>query len=191
MCFPIWLRVYDSIASCARKSMWTACEYVFISSLVGFKFWKVGSRKIFAVRQGDLKMKSSRKRGLVVISDSDSDDDLQPLQRKPIREAPPQLVEEVKEMRKDIQCLFQITNKMKISPGLYRQLKETFQCHICRCTPIEPPVIFTRCCHRILGCQHVWMLGMEEKMALAVLTQCVDLRGHTLKPQPCVVWMIS
>lgn len=133
--------------------MWTASEYVFISSLVGFKFWKVGSRKIFAVRQGDLKMKSSRKRGLVVISDSDSDDDLQPLQRKPIREAPPQLVEEVKEMRKDIQCLFQITNKMKISPGLYRHFKETFQCHICRCTPIEPPVIFTRCCHRILGCQ--------------------------------------
>ena len=113
----------------------------------------VGSRKIFAVRQGDLKMKSSRKRGPVVISDSDSDDDLEPLQRKPIRQASPELVEEVKEMRKDIQCLFQITNKMKISLGLYRQLMETLQCHICRCTPIVPPVIFTRCCHRILGCQ--------------------------------------
>ena len=43
-------------------------------------------------------MKSSRKRGPVVISDSDSDDDLEPLQKKPIRQAPPELVEEVKEM---------------------------------------------------------------------------------------------
>ena len=49
-------------------------------------------------------------------------------------------------------CLFQIT-MMKISPGLYRQHKETFQCHISRCTPIVPPVIITRCYHRILGCQ--------------------------------------
>ena len=33
-------------------------------------------------------MKSSRKRRPVVISDSDSDNDLEPLQRKPIRQAP-------------------------------------------------------------------------------------------------------
>lgn len=124
-----------------------------IPSLTGFKFWRTGSRKIFAVRQADLKMKSNRKRGSVVISDSDSDESLQPLRRKPIRELPPQLVEEIKGMRKDIQCLFQITDKLKISPGLYRQLRDTFQCHICRSTPIAPPVIFTRCCHRILGCQ--------------------------------------
>ena len=122
-------------------------------SLTGFKFWKVGSRKIFMVRQRDLKMKSSHKWGPVVINDNDRDDDLQPLQRKPICQAPLKLVKEAKEMREDIQCLFQITNKMKIFPGLYRQLKETFQCHICCCTPIVPPVTFTRCCHRILGCQ--------------------------------------
>ena len=54
-------------------------------------------------------MKSSRKRGLVVISDSESDDDL----RSEMIHKPPShlipLVEEVKEVRKDIQCLFQIT----------------------------------------------------------------------------------
>ena len=115
-------------------------------SLAGFKFWKVGSRKIFAVRRRDLKMKGSRKRGPVVISDSESDVDLQrPLHRKAINSPPPDLaplIEEVKGMRKDIQCLLQITDKMKISPGLYRQLRDTFQCHICRYTPISPPVIF-------------------------------------------------
>ena len=40
---------------------------------------------------------SSCKRGPVVISDSD--DNLEPLQRKPIRQDPPELVKEVKEMR--------------------------------------------------------------------------------------------
>jgi hypothetical protein len=114
-------------------------------------------------------MKGSRKRGPVVISDSESDDDLQrPLHRKAINSPPPDLaplIEEVKGMRKDIQCLFQITDKMKISPGLYRQLRDTFQCHICRCTPISPPVIFTRCCHRILGCQtcvDAWYRGEDS-----------------------------
>jgi len=112
-------------------------------------------------------MKSSRKRGPVVISDSDSDDDLR---SQTIRKPPPYLtplVEEVKEMRKDIQCLFQITEKTKVSPGLYRQLRETFQCHICRSTPIVPPVIFARCCRRILGCQtcvDAWY-GGEEGMS--------------------------
>ena len=128
------------------------------------KFWKVGSRKIFAVRQGDLKGKNCRKRGPVVISDSESDDDLQPLRKKSTGELPLQLVEEVRGMRKDIQCLFQITGKMKISPGLYRLLRDTFQCHICRSTPMAAPVIFTRCCHRILGCQtcvDAWYSGED------------------------------
>lgn len=94
MCFPIWLRVDDSIASCARKSMWTASEYVFI-----FHHSQVSSSgKWVAERYLQSGKETSRS-------------------------------------------------------GLYRQLKDTFQCHICRCTPIEPPVIFTRCCHRILGCQ--------------------------------------
>ena len=40
-------------------------------------------------------MKSSCKQGPVIISDSDSDDNLQPLQRKAICEALPEFVEEV------------------------------------------------------------------------------------------------
>jgi len=112
-------------------------------------------------------MKSSRKRGLVVISDSESDDDLR---SQTIRNPPPYLtplVEEVKETWKDIQCLFQITEKTKVSPGLYQQLREIFQCHICRSTPIAPPVTFARYCRRILGCQtcvDAWY-GGEEGMS--------------------------
>ena len=121
------------------------------ATLTGFKFGKVGSRKSFAVREGELK--SSRKRAPVVISDSDSDDDLRPLGRKRKDNAiPPEAEEDIKEMRRDIQFLLQNSDKMNISPILYRQLRDTFQCHICHSTPIVPPVIFSRCCHRLLGC---------------------------------------
>ena len=85
----VWLHVCGLLSTCVN-----------VITLTGFKFWKVGSRKTFAVRQGNLKMKSSHKRGPVVISDSDSDGDLM---SQTICKPPPYLtplVEEVKEMRK-------------------------------------------------------------------------------------------
>jgi len=36
---------------------------------------------------------------------------------------------------------------------------DSFKCHICHVSPIEPPVIFARCCRRILGyqvCADTW-----------------------------------
>ena len=106
----------------------------------------------------------------------DGDDDLR---SQTIRNPPPYLtplVEEVKETWKDIQCLFQITEKTKVSPGLYRQLRETFQCHICRSTPIAPPVTFARYCRRILGCQtcvDAWY-GGEEGMSRTFPMCCFE-----------------
>ena len=102
-------------------------------------FWKVSSRKIFAVNQANLKGKS-RKRGPVVISDSESDDSpLEPLCRRKVGETSQQLADEVREMRKDIQCLFKITTKITRS----LQGADTFHCHICHSTLIKPPVTFS------------------------------------------------
>ena len=77
------------------------------------------------------------------------------------------MLSEVKHIRKDLKSLFQISGHMKIPPGLHRHLYDTFQCHICRSSPITPPVIFARCCKRLLGCQTCvdsWYQG-EEGMA--------------------------
>ena len=32
-------------------------------------------------------------------------------------------------------------------------LRETFKCHVCHTAPINPPVIVTKCCKMILGCE--------------------------------------
>ena len=90
----------------------------FTFSTIGFRFWKVGSGKIFAVNREELRGKG-RKRGPVVISDSESDGSApQPLQRRKLSDTSHEIAVEVREMRKDIQCLFQITEKTKISPGI-------------------------------------------------------------------------
>ena len=37
--------------------------------------------------------------------------------------------------------------------ALKRKLAETFKCNVCHNAPIQPPVIFARCCKAIVGCQ--------------------------------------
>ncbi len=133
----------------------------FHSNFAGFKFWKVGSRKIFAVTEGELRPTKGKHKRTVpyVVSDvysDSSEDEFQPQRKKgtPATSAEvTQVAREVKEVRKEIQSIFQITSSMKIPPGLHKLLQESFQCHICRASPIVHPVIFARCCRRILGCQ--------------------------------------
>lgn len=140
--------------------------------LTGFKFWKVGSRKVYAIPEGDLRPKRAQRQ--IVISESESEDDFQQPVRKRFASTPSEgmplpskILSEVKHIRNDLKGLFQISAYMKIPPGLYRHLNDTFQCHICRSSPITPPVIFSRCCKRLLGCQTCvdsWYRG-EEGMA--------------------------
>jgi len=126
---------------------------------IGFKFWRVGSRKIFAVSEGDLKASKGKQKRPVqyVISDSDSsEEDFLPPRKKmtPATSAEVrQVSKEVKQVQQQIESFFQITTSMRVPPGLHKLLLESFKCHICHVSPIEPPVIFARCCRRILGCQ--------------------------------------
>lgn len=92
----------------------------------------------------------------------DSDDDFEYIPPKK-KVSLSELSSEIKGIRKQIDAVFRITQNMKIPPGLLRQLRESFQCYICRST-IVPPVIFARCCKRIIGCQTCidqWYQGAE------------------------------
>ena len=125
---------------------------------------------MYAIPEKDLRSKRAKQ---IVISESESDDDFQQPVRKRFASSPEgstcssKVLSEVKHIRKDLKSLFQISGHMKIPPGLHRHLYDTFQCHICRSSPITPPVIFARCCKRLLGCQTCvdgWYQG-EEGMA--------------------------
>ena len=49
--------------------------------------------------------------------------------------------------------MFSLNEKSHIPLGLRRVIRDTFQCTICRQVPIHPPVIVTKCCKTILGCE--------------------------------------
>ena len=54
--------------------------------------------------------------------------------------------------------------RVKLPPDLCKKLHNTFKCNICCSSPIKPPVIFSRCCKRLLGCQECvdrWFGGEE------------------------------
>lgn len=71
--------------------------------------------------------------------------------------------------------------KTKLPPGLLRQLNETFKCHICSNVPMKPPIIFARCCKRILGCQVCvdrWFRGDDEESTTHACPLCHGERAY-------------
>lgn len=138
-------------------SVYLFSYYCIIISLLGLKFWKVGSRKVFAVILSELerldKGKGKRKgKEIIRIEDSDSDDVPTHLAGKKLKRED-ELMKEVKAIRHDLGAVFTLSKEMKLPPGLFKQLVDTFKCHICHSTPMNHPVIFARCCKSILGCE--------------------------------------
>lgn len=85
---------------------------------------------------------------------SDDDDDFEPPSKRYSSDSKA-ILKEIHDIKEQMASYFQLSANMKtkIPPGLFKQLHETFKCHICSNTPMKPPIIFARCCKRILGCQ--------------------------------------
>lgn len=57
-----------------------------------------------------------------------------------------------------------LNEKSKLPVGLYRIVRDAFQCRICFCVPIRPPVVISKCCKVIIGCERCvngWYTGTE------------------------------
>ena len=108
-----------------------------------------------------------RKRDVIHISESESDDELPPSKKgKHIPVQLDQLTLEMKGIRKDISSVLTLSKGMKLPPGLHTLLHDTFKCNICQSSPIRPPVMFTRCCKSILGCERCvdsWYSGEDGR----------------------------
>ena len=137
---------------------------------VGLKFWKVGSRKLYAVKESKIKetKKRSSTTNTINISSSDSESDIVPLvKRKRISLDSIKLQtiqDDIKEIREELSKVFLLTSAMQVPIALRRLLYDTFRCGICRSTPMKPPIIFARCCKSIIGCQScvdTWYRGEE------------------------------
>ena len=111
--------------------------YYFVTIEIGLKFWKVGSRKIYAVHKEE------------IITHDNSSDDINPPKKRKSQE----IIQEIKSLRQEISSLKSSHVIIPPSSSLYGHMYESFLCQICRVSPAHPPVIFTNCCKMIIGCK--------------------------------------
>ena len=142
---------------------------------IGLKFWKVGSRKIFAISTADLK---DLKRHIADSSSSDTDQAEPPKKKKPV-----EIDKNIKALRTQVDSLLQIQGTLRIPLSLRILLLETFSCFVCQ-QVIRPPVIFARCCKRIIGCEScidTWYRSdaqQSDQNRSKICPQCRAERGY-------------
>lgn len=129
----------------------------------GLAFWKCPRRKLYAVTKKDIQNGtplSSSKRPILLDSD---DEDFEPMKKKS-RQKLDLLLNEVENIRETLDDMMTLTEDTRVPMGLKRILRDTFKCHICHSVPIKPPVIVTKCCKNILGCEsciNTWYSGPD------------------------------
>ena len=129
-----------------------------IAHIPGLKFWKCGRRRIYAVREADTK------KVLSVSSDSSGEEsDFIPLTKRR-KDDIDRIASDVKAIRGDITSLFEVSRTTSVPLGLKKMLIDSFRCTICQGTPMMPPIIFSKCCKNLIGCQECvdqWYGGTE------------------------------
>ena len=140
-------------------------------SCIGLSFWKVGSRKVYAVLESSISSKGKGKKSpRYISSDNNSDSDFEPARKKgmALRVNSSKLNKislDIENIKNDLESVFKLTKDTKIPISLTKILHDTFICHICRNAPMMPPIIFARCCKRIIGCQSCvdeWYTGASN-----------------------------
>ena len=108
------------------------------SDLLGIKFWKVGSRKLFAVK-GKGKGKKRKRISSHVDSPDDSDEERRSNKKLDVINA-------------KISQILEVNNHLILPLGFSNVVYGAVKCSICPTSPIIPPVIAGKCCKRIIGC---------------------------------------
>ena len=125
-----------------------------------------------------MRAKGKCKRTPILLNSEDEDEDSDEFlglsrKRKPSNASPEQFIDaplimkDIRDMKKDLKSVLALTPESSIPLGLKHIMMETFQCSICMSSPVVPPVIYARCCKRLLGCQScvdTWYGGDEGKM---------------------------
>ena len=145
---------------------------------------------MFAIPMNDLKTKShttGKKRHSIPESDSDSD---QPTPKKlkvdttdrieRIESNMEDVLHEIDSIKTSINDILHLNDQSRVPLGLQSLIRDAFQCKICLCTPIKPPVIMSKCCKSILGCEgcvNGWFDGPEA--LLKSCPACNTERGYS------------
>ena len=112
------------------------------STSSGLQFWKAPKRKIFAVSQANLDLLDKG------TSDSKVNKELAPSATKKLKRDK-NTMKNIKEELATIQS----TMSRSTPDSIMQQLNGLIRCCICQVFPLKPPVVISKCCKSIIGCE--------------------------------------
>jgi len=122
-------------------------------------FWKSPRRKLYAVAYDDIRGLSYPSRSFPLTpsrqtDSSDEDEDLLPQKEKKRRNEKmlQSIKDELVSLKDTVMDVISLTPESFLPLGLRRVIRDTFKCQMCQSTA-NPPIIVTKCCKNILGCQ--------------------------------------
>ena len=142
------------------------------TSHAGISFWKSPRRKLFVVTYSDIQdcrsaNKTSRSSLIDIPDSSDEKMDLRELPARKKRKHDDKmevLADDMTSVKDMVTDLMSVTANSTLPVGWRHLLCDTFKCNICHAIPIKPPVIVTKCCRNILGCENcvnTWYSGPD------------------------------
>ena len=150
------------------------------------QFWKQPSRKFFAVPEEDLMAPVRTKRRYSSRSrDNDDDDDFETVVRHERKEVNCTCTDKLQEigevlgsLQQKVNLVLSLTPETKVPLGLKNLLMDSFSCKICKESPMEPPIIFSKCCRAIVGCETCQLLVFWEDAMTKMCPHCRAERGY-------------
>lgn len=159
-------------SSAATKGKAFANVMIFYNAMcfmIGLAFWKAPRRAIYAVNYSNSVRKRSKSRSKAVCSSDDDDDDFmsEPLPKKrksPLEANMSKMMEEMQDLKKVVTDTVTLTKECKIPLPVLRMMRDSFKCKICHTIPCKPPLIISKCCKIIIGCEgciNSWYSGPD------------------------------
>lgn len=133
-------------------------------------FWKCGSRRIYAVRvisntRAPLKKSAKSKAKATSTScydiSGDSDEDITPKRSRGVNHGDIQMVNsQINEVKSMVGNTLKVNQALSLPLGVVKHLRDAFICNI-----YDTPVIGTKCCNTLLGCEecvNTWFDGADS-----------------------------
>ena len=174
------LEVRDS-AGTTGKTIIHACiiiQYVFI----GLQFWKCRSRKFFAVLKDEIDDCSNTRAKRRRVSMDHDDDVLLSLTEDVtlIKSKVQEVIQEIQASRAEVKDIIKIKHASEIPVQFQQALNDSLKCKICMAIA-KPPVIFGKCCQKLLGYQDTWFEGNSFEKT------CINCREERPITQTCLL----
>ena len=84
-------------------------------------------------------------------------------------------------IRETVTDMMTLTANCNLPLGLQRIVRDTFKRYICHSVAVKPPIIVTKCCKNMLGCQecvnrlNTWYTGPDAMLKICLI--CRTERG--------------